>query len=256
VRRGAIAASVLREFLIALQFLTIFSIQKTLPFDEVRFGRSAAFFPLVGGLIGGLVWSLDLLLTPVCPPVIRSVLLTAALAICSRGLHLDGLADSADGFFGGRDRQHCLDIMKDSRIGTFGVVALAGVLLLKVRAFDLLAGETRIPALVLAPVLSRWAQVGMAFRSRPARDEGLGALLVRNVHRRELLWASTSALVVTLLLTGSAGLWLCVVVVAMTLALTHASHQRLGGVTGDTCGATGELVETFVLCWWTCEILR
>ena len=252
MQRGAIAASVLREFLIALQFLTIFSIRKTVPFDEVGFGRSAAFFPLVGGLIGGLVWSLDLLLTPICPPMIRSVLLTAALAVCSRGLHLDGLADSADGFFGGRDRQHCLDIMKDSRIGTFGALALVGVLLLKVRALDLLAGEPRTTALVLAPLLSRWAHVGMTFRSCPARKEGLGALLVRNVHRRELLWASTSALVVTILLAGSVGLWLCVVVVGTTRALAYASHQRLGGVTGDTYGATGELVETVVLCWWAC----
>ena len=250
MRRGAIAASVFREFLIAFQFLTIFSIRKTLPFDEVGFGRSAAFFPLVGGIIGGLVWSLDLLLPLVCPPAIRSVLLTAALAIFSRGLHLDGLADSADGFFGGRDRQHCLDIMKDSRIGTFGVLALAGVLLLKVRALDLLVGETRIHALLLAPVLSRWSHVALAFRSCPARGEGLGTLLVRHVHWREVLWASTSALVVTLLLTGSTGVLLFVVIAGITRALTHAYHQRLGGVTGDTFGATGELVETFVLCWW------
>jgi adenosylcobinamide-GDP ribazoletransferase len=245
---------VFREFLIAFQFLTIFSIRKTLPFDEVGFGRSAAFFPLIGGIIGGFVWSLDLILTPVCPPVIRSVLLTAALAIVSRGLHLDGLADSADGFFGGRDRQHCLDIMKDSRIGTFGVLALTGVLLLKVRTLDLLVGETRIDALLLAPVLSRWSHVGMAFHSCPARDEGLGALLVRNVHLRELLWASTIALVVTLLLTGSAGVLLFIVIAGLTRAFTHVCHQRLGGVTGDTFGTTGEIAETVVLCWWVCWV--
>ena len=241
-----------REFLIALQFLTIFTIRKTLLFDEVGFGRSAAFFPLIGGIIGGLVWSLDLILTPVCPTVIRSILLTAALAVFSRGLHLDGLADSADGFFGGRDRQHCLDIMKDSRIGTFGVLALTGVLLLKVRALDLLVGETRIHALLLAPVLSRWSHVGMAVRSSPARDEGLGALLVRNVHLRELLWASTIALVITLLLTGSAGVLLFIVIAGLTRAFRHVCHQRLGGVTGDTFGTTGEIVETVVLCWWVC----
>ena len=225
-----------------------------MPFDEVGFGRSAAFFPLVGGLIGGLTWSLDLLLTPVCPAVIRSIVVIATLAIFSRGLHLDGLADSADGFFGGRDRQHCLDIMKDSRIGTFGVLALAGVLLLKVRALDLLVGEPRIHALLLAPVLSRWSHVALAFRSCPARDEGLGMLLVRHVHWREVLWASTSGLVVTLLLTGSAGVVLFVVIAGITRALTHAYHQRLGGVTGDTFGATGELVETFALCWWVCRV--
>lgn len=243
-----------REFVIALQFLTIFSVRKTLPFDEMGFGRSAAFFPLVGVLIGGLVWGLDLLLISVCPVTLRSVIVTTALAILSRGLHLDGLADSADGVFGGRDRQHRLDIMKDSRIGTFGVLALAAVLLLKVRALDLLADETRMHALVLAPLLSRWAQVGMAVCSRPARDEGLGTLLVHNVHPRELLWASAFSLAVTFLLAGIIGLLLFVVTAGITLALTHACHQRLGGVTGDTFGAAGEIVETFVLCWWACRV--
>lgn len=239
-----------REFLIAFQFLTVITIRKTLPFDEVAFGRSAAFFPLVGGIIGGVVWGLDLMASSLVPSALLSVVLTAALAILSRGLHLDGLADSADGFFGGRDRQHCLDIMKDSRIGTFGVLALTGVLLLKVRALDLLVGEMRTHALFLAPLLSRWALVGMAFRSRPSRDEGLGALLVRNVHGRELLWASTLTLVVTTIMGGSAGLLLFAVITGITVGVTGYCHHRLGGVTGDTFGAIGELVETVALCWY------
>ena len=238
------------ELLSALQFLTVITIRKTLPFDEVTFGRSAAFFPLVGGIIGGLVWCLDLMLSQLFPPVLLSVVLTAALAILSRGLHLDGLADSADGFFGGRDRQHCLDIMKDSRIGTFGVLALTGVLLLKVRALDLLAGEMRTHALFLAPLLSRWALVGMAFHSRPARDEGLGALLVRNVRGRELLWASAFSLVVTTVVGGCVGLLLFAVITGITVGVTRYCRHRLGGVTGDTFGAIGELVETVALCWY------
>jgi adenosylcobinamide-GDP ribazoletransferase len=241
---------VLNELLLALQFLTVLTIRKTLPFDEVAFGRSAAFFPLVGGIIGGVVWGLDHLLSPLFPPVLLSVVLTAALAILSRGLHLDGLADSADGFFGGRDRQHCLDIMKDSRIGTFGVLALIGVLLLKVRALDMLVGEMRTHALFLAPLLSRWALVGMAFVSRSARDEGLGALLVRNVHRRELLGASAFALVVTTIVGGHVGLLLFAVLTGILVGVTRYCHLRLGGVTGDTFGAIGELVETTVLCWY------
>ena len=239
-----------RELLIALQFLTVITIRKTLPFNEVAFGRSAAFFPLVGGILGGIVWGLDRILSLLIPSTLLSVVLMAALAILSRGLHLDGLADSADGFFGGRDRQHCLDIMKDSHIGTFGVLALTGVLLLKVRALDLLVGEVRAHALFLAPLLSRWALVGMAFRSRPARDEGLGALLVRNVYGRELLWASTFAFVVTTIVGGRAGLLLFAVITGITVGVTRYCHHRLGGVTGDTCGAIGELVETVALCWY------
>jgi adenosylcobinamide-GDP ribazoletransferase len=225
------------EFLIAFQFLTVITVRKTLPFDEVAFGRSAAFFPLVGGIMGGIVWALDRILSPFVPPTLLSVVLTMMLAILSRGLHLDGLADSADGFFGGRDRQHCLDIMKDSRIGTFGALALTGV-----------------HALFLAPLLSRWALVRMAFHAHPARDEGLGALLVRNVHGRELLWASAFTVVVTTLVAGSAGFLLFIVILGVTVSVSGYCHHRLGGVTGDTLGAIGELVETIVLCWYVARL--
>jgi adenosylcobinamide-GDP ribazoletransferase len=242
------------EFLIAFQFLTVITVRKTLPFDEVAFGRSAAFFPLVGGIMGGIVWALDRILSPFVPPTLLSVVLTMMLAILSRGLHLDGLADSADGFFGGRDRQHCLDIMKDSRIGTFGALALTGVLLLKVRALDLLVGEMRVHALFLAPLLSRWALVRMAFHAHPARDEGLGALLVPNVHGRELLWASAFTVVVTTLVAGSVGLLLFIVILGVTVSVSGYCHHRLGGVTGDTLGAIGELVETIVLCWYVARL--
>ena len=171
----------LNEFLLALQFLTIIQIKKTLPFDERSFGRSAAFFPLVGAILGILVWGIDIALQNVCPLALRNLSLVAILAILSRGLHFDGLADSADGLFGSHDREHRLAIMKDSRIGTFGTLALLGVVLFKVRALDLLSGSERNTALLLGPVLSRWAYVVIAYRAVPARQDGLGVLLVRGV---------------------------------------------------------------------------
>ncbi|MBI3303124.1 MAG: adenosylcobinamide-GDP ribazoletransferase, partial [Deltaproteobacteria bacterium] len=121
------------EFLVALQFLTIVRVKKTLPFSEATLGRAGAFFPLVGLLLGAAVWGLDRGLRPFFPAALSSVLLVAALAVLSRGFHLDGLADSADGLLGSRERQRSLAIMKDSTIGTFGALALIVILLLKVR---------------------------------------------------------------------------------------------------------------------------
>ena len=192
----------LNEFLLALQFLTIIQIKKTLPFDERSFGRSAAFFPLVGAILGTLVWGIDIALQNVVPLALRNLILVAVLAILSRGLHFDGLADSADGLFGSHDRERRLAIMKDSRIGTFGTLALLGVVLFKVRALDLLSGSDRNTALLLGPVLSRWAYVVIAYRAIPARQDGLGVLLVRGVVFRELAVASGVALLVTLFIGG------------------------------------------------------
>ena len=238
----------LNEFLLALQFLTIIQVKKTVPFDDRSFGRSAAFFPLVGALLGALVWGIDIALQNVCPLALRNLILVAVLAILSRGLHFDGLADSADGLFGSHDRERRLAIMKDSRIGTFGTLALLGVVLFKVRALDLLSGSDRSAALFLGPVLSRWTCVVVAYRAVPARQDGLGVLLVKGVVFRELAVASGIALLVTLLTGGGNGLVALALALVLALGIMHYCTARLGGVTGDTFGAVGEMVETATFC--------
>jgi adenosylcobinamide-GDP ribazoletransferase len=236
------------EFLIALQFLTIIRVKRTLPFGETDLGRAGVFFPIVGLLVGGVLWSLDRGLRLFFPPVLSSVFLVVTLAILSRGFHLDGLADSADGLFGSSERQRCLEIMKDSAIGTFGALAVVVVFLLKVRSLDLLQGGYRSMALLLGPMLGRWACVVMAYTSRPARVEGLGALFVRGTQFREFGLASVITLVVVFSLMEILGLVVFVPLAALILSFTLYCNRRLGGVTGDTLGALGELVETAVWC--------
>jgi adenosylcobinamide-GDP ribazoletransferase len=245
---------VLTEFLIALQFLTIIRLKETLPFDDSALGRSAIFFPLVGLLIGSITWGLDRGLRSFCPIGLRNILVVAALAILSRGLHLDGLADSADGLLGSSERQRSLAIMKDSVIGTFGALALIGVLLLKLRALDLLFGEARASALLVGPMLSRWASVAMAYYSHPARTEGLGATFITGVSIREYGWASGFSLLVIIILTGGSGLALVALISGFTFVATRYCSHRLGGGTGDTLGAIGELVETTTFCFFVLAV--
>lgn len=244
----AIALGVLREFLLALQFLMIIPIKPTLPFDRYAFGHSAAFFPLVGALIGAIVWGTDCALALICPPSLQSLMVVALLTILSRGLHTDGLADSADGLFGGHDPERRLAIMKDSRIGTFGVLAVLGVVLFKVRALDVSTGDMRTAALFLAPTVSRWAYVVMAYRAVPARPEGLGSLLVNSVFFREFVIATGVTLSVSILCGGIPGLLAMLLTLLWTLAMISYCTARLGGVTGDTFGAVGEVAETATLC--------
>jgi len=239
---------VLIEFLVALQFLTVVRLKKTLPFSETTLGRAGAFFPLVGLLLGVAVWSLDRSLSPFVPAPLSSVFLVAVLAVLSGGFHLDGLADSADGLLGSGERQRSLEIMKDSAIGTFGALALIAVVLLKVRSLDLLQGGYRGVALLLGPMLSRWACVVMAYSSRPARTEGLGTMFVRGTQFREFGLASVFTLAVVFSLMEVLGLLVFVPLAALILGFTLYCNRRLGGVTGDTLGALGELVETAALC--------
>ena len=236
------------EFLVALQFLTIVRVKKVLPFDEITLGRAGVFFPLVGFLIGAVVWGLDCGLRLFLPTTLLSLVLVATLAVLSRGLHLDGLADSADGLLGSGERQRSLEIMKDSAIGTFGALAVIAILLLKVRSLDLLQEGYRSLALLLGPMLSRWACVVMAYTSRPARLEGLGAMFVRGTQFREFSLASVFTLAVVFSLMEIVGLALFVPLAGLILGFTLYCNRRLGGVTGDTLGALGELVETAVLC--------
>ena len=237
----------LTNFLTALQLLTIIRIKKDLPFEETAIGRSAIFFPLIGLLIGALVWGADRVLRPVFPTTILSIILVGLLAALSRGFHLDGVADSADGLFGSRSPA----IMKDgthATLGTCGVLALFFILMFKVRALDLLLGGYRDIALLLGPMLGRWACVVMAYSSRPARDEGLGTLFVHGVQFNEFALSSLIALGVLFTLIEIVGIALVLPLGGLIIGFTLFCNRRLGGVTGENWAAVGELVETAALC--------
>ncbi len=234
------------EFLIALQFLTVFRLHPYLPFTPELLGRSGVFFPVVGLMLGGVLWLCDSGLF-FLPRPLRSLLLVILLAVLSRGLHLDGLADTADGLWGSAERQKSLEIMRDSAVGTFGVLAVFSVLLLKLYSLELLEGGYRRAALLLAPMLGRWSLVVMAYSSRPARTEGLGCQFVREVKFREFALASVMTLALTFALMEVLGLLLFVPVASLILLFVLYCHRRLGGVTGDTLGALAEMVETWTL---------
>jgi adenosylcobinamide-GDP ribazoletransferase len=239
---------VLTEFFVAMQFLTIVRMRNSLPFDDETLGRAGAFFPAVGLLIGGAAWGLAQCLFTFFPPSLSTIFVVAALVVLSRGLHLDGLADSADGLFGGSDPQRRLAIMKDSRIGVFGALALFGIVLLKVRALDLLLNGGRTTALLIGPIFGRWACVVMAYSAPPAREEGLGAFFIQGVQFRELALASLFTLVVGFFLTGALTFVLFGTLTVVALGVTRYCTRRLGGVTGDTLGAVSEVVETAAFC--------
>jgi adenosylcobinamide-GDP ribazoletransferase len=166
----------------------------------------------------------------------------------SGGLHLDGLADSADAWLGGfGDREHTLTIMKDPRSGPIAVVTLALVLLLKFAAMVALIEQQHSIGLLLAPVIGRAAMLGLFLHTPYVRQGGLGQALSDHLPRRlsqQVLLAVAIGLVV---FAGGAGVVAVLVASAGYFWLRHMMIRRLGGTTGDTAGAMLELLEMAVL---------
>ncbi|HVC31245.1 MAG TPA: adenosylcobinamide-GDP ribazoletransferase [Steroidobacteraceae bacterium] len=247
-RRGRAAGGLgLTTLLAAIEFLTPLQLRRGHELDPAAIGRCSAFFPTVGLLLGLVLEGLDRGLSHVLPPAAEDAILVAALVLLSGGLHLDGLADSADGLFGGRTRERRLEIMRDSRIGSFGALALGLVLLLQWSALLGLASPWRTPALLLFPALGRCVMPVVICALPYARPEGLGVLFRRYIWPWPVPVAVASSLVLAVLLFGAGGVILVGAAVLFALLLGMAMAARLGGLTGDTYGALCELTQILVL---------
>jgi adenosylcobinamide-GDP ribazoletransferase len=234
---------------LALTFLTKLPWPWRGPADETALARSMFWFPWVGALLGLGFWVAWAGLQKMLPaPAAAAVLLTLTVWVTG-GLHLDGLADTADGLGGGRTPEEALSIMKDSRVGAFGVISLILGLVLKFSLFLSLATQTRATgALLLFPIISRWSMVLLAYLSPYARAEGgLGQAMTLGVSPRVLTGASLSAGGLALLILGAPGLGLIIAAGALVWLGSLYFHHRLRGITGDILGAANEVVEVLVL---------
>lgn len=238
-------AGAVRRFLAALQFLTVIPVPTA--FEPEEIGRSVPFFPLVGLAIGIAIACLDVVVLRAMPRPVEAVLLVVLLAAASGGLHLDGLADTADGFLSSRPKERILEIMRDSRIGTMGVLGLFFVLGLKAAALGTLSGPATLGAIILAPLAGRCMLV-LAMGTIPsARPEGLASVFLAHWKPWHAAWAVGFLGVVSLILFGWRGIVYATVAVAVTLALNLYAHRKIGGITGDTLGAACECAEAGLL---------
>jgi len=247
---------------LALQFLTVLPVrmpQRGAGAAAPDMGRALAWFPLVGALVGLAQLALDAALAPFFPLAVRDVALLALAALLTGLLHLDGFIDCCDALLGSRSVERRLAILRDSRVGAYGVAGGALLLLGRYAALGALAGGPRALALVLAPLVGRWAMVLAVARYPYVRPAGAGAPFRGGGGGRLVaatLWAL--ALVAGLspwLLAGrpalgalALGLLLGLVALNVVLLWCRWAAARLGGgLTGDTYGALNELVELAAL---------
>lgn len=234
-------------FWIALQFLSSLPISLPGMPQPRALGRSLLYYPLVGLLFGVLLWGLNALLAGT-PSLLHAALLLTAWVLLSGGLHLDGLADSADAWLGGfGDRERTLTIMKDPRSGPIAVVALVLVLLLKFCALLALIEQQHSVALLIVPLIGRSALLGVFLTTPYVRAGGLGQALADHLPRKAGWWVLGLSAVACVLLAGLAGLWALGLAAAGLVWLRQLMMRRLGGTTGDTAGALLELLEVGML---------
>ena len=234
----------INALLVAIGFLTRIPVPSRVFEDADAQRNSLVWYPAVGLLLGIILLMLAGLLHS-APPLLLAALVLTAWVLLTGGLHLDGLADTADAWVGGiGDRERTLQIMKDPRSGPAGVTAVVLVLLLKFAALASLSTDSW-PLLWLAPLLAR-ASLTAAFLGLPyVRSGGLGSALAdapRGACALSLLVTSVLSL-----LAGWSGVFALVVTAAIWLLWRRACRQRLGGFTGDTAGALAEVIEVAVL---------
>ena len=246
----------LRSVLIAVQFLTCLPIRLEPPPVGREIGLSLFWYPAVGLLLGLLIWATAILLSPLATPLAAAIVL-AVWVSCTGALHLDGLADTADAWVGGRgNRERTLAIMKDPYSGPVAVVAVVCLLLLKFAALSALRDARGTASwsdlhfacgCILPPLLARTA-VPLLFAHTPyARAQGLGADLARYQSRAGGRWVTALTGLTVIVVFGRYGLVATAAAAVVYLIMRRAFIRRLGGVTGDGVGAMIEVIEALCL---------
>ncbi|WP_409306205.1 adenosylcobinamide-GDP ribazoletransferase [Pectobacterium sp. B1J-3] len=242
----------LRLFLATLQFMTRIPVPErwTQGLVMSQYARGVVYFPLIGLIVGGIAGGVFTLLAPWCGLPLAALAYVLTLALITGAFHLDGLADTCDGVFSACKRERMLEIMRDSRLGTNGGLALIFIVVAKVLVVSELAqrGVSMLAVLSAASVVGRTAIVLLMYRQHYAREgQGLGNVYIGQVGK----WATGGTLLIGALLTGGLGYDKALLALIITLATVWLMgmylRRRLGGQTGDTLGASVEIGELVFL---------
>jgi adenosylcobinamide-GDP ribazoletransferase len=231
-------------FFTAIQFLTIFPIPHYKPKVE-KWGESLSYFPLVGLVLGGILFGFHYGLSFIVPDAVESVLLITILVIMTGAHHIDGMVDTFDGVVAGKSREQRLAIMSDSKVGTFGIVS--AVLLLTLKYVSLPSVPAMLPALLLMPALSRWTMVAALFFFPYAKNTGTGTPFKQGARWYRLVIATIIAMAISYLLLNWQGLVVMAALLLIVSGIALYFRSLFGGLTGDNYGAINELAEVLVL---------
>jgi adenosylcobinamide-GDP ribazoletransferase len=238
----------MRTLLGAISFLTIIPVRV----NVAPPGRAAALFPLVGAMLGAAGAFIYYNAARAIPTSLAALLTVAFWTVISGIMHEDGLADVADALRAGRTQEKMLAILKDSRIGTFGAVAIVLSFLVRSRAVEQFADTQLLQVFITVQAVPRAAMVALAWVSRPV-GAGLGLAFASTLTTPTALFAIAQGIAAAFLCGPRPG----IVIVAGSYAVIRAArwyfYRRIGGVNGDCLGATEQILEIFILVLFTCR---
>ncbi len=235
----------MRSLLAAVAFLTRFPVPGAAHIEAGHVARSAGWFPLVGVLLGGIYAGAAALLRPHLPVGVVAVLLVLLDVLFTGALHFDALADTADGFGGGKSREDVLRIMRDHSIGSYGGAALVLAMTLKMAAMAALLGQSQwASGLILTPALGRWSILPLTASLPYARPTDS---VITEMGKRPLLWG-TGLVALALLAATSVRAWIALgAVLIVSAGFGWYCRRRIAGITGDMLGANLQLCECMTL---------
>jgi adenosylcobinamide-GDP ribazoletransferase len=234
------------ELLVAFQFLTRLPVSR-ISHQSDSLSRSTKFFPLIGLVVGLGASVLQHLLAPHLNRALVALLILIYLVLITGGLHEDGLADTVDAFGGGWNREQILTILRDSRIGSFGALALVLSVLARFLLLSILPVNRFTAFVVSAHVLCRWTTLPLSCFLRPAREnDGQGARVAQKISPVSFLLGTMLSFAIVFYLMRSE-FWIPVLVAFVIAALSGLYYfRRIGGITGDCFGATNQITEIAV----------
>lgn len=238
----------LKRFILMLQFFTSLPIKIQLKVEDEDFGKGLAFAPLVGLFIGLILSAVFYGLIQIFNENVSIVLVIITYIILTGGIHLDGLGDTFDGLFSNRPRERMLEIMRDSRVGTNAVLAVASLLLLNTTALISIEPDMVPAVLMLMPVAGRTGSVVGAGISKYARSgEGLGKSFIDHCGFNQIVLGILLHFTIFISLLGIPGAIHAAALLVFTIVQVKFFSRKIGGTTGDILGAVCELNQTFFL---------
>jgi adenosylcobinamide-GDP ribazoletransferase len=237
----------MKDFLIALQFLTIIPL-KINHINEKKISNSMIYFPVVGLLLGLVLAGVNNLLYNLnFQQLSINIILVISLTFLTGGLHLDGLADTADAFLSRRNKEEMLKIMHDSHIGVMGVLSLVSIVLLKIALLSSLSIPLKTISLLLMCILSRWALVLSIALFPYARQEGKAKIFIQGINLKIFILSTVITIICAIAAWGIKGLLILLIATVCVYITGKFINKKIGGITGDTLGAINELAEVIVL---------
>ncbi len=239
------------SFLLAIQFLTILPLGAK-KFSQANLARALIYFPVVGLFLGAILAGLNICLSSLGISALAvNIILVIVLVMLTRGIHLDGLADTADAFLSAKGKKEMLEIMRDPHIGVMGVLSLISIILLKIGLLSSVGAAVKPSALMLMCILGRWSAVLSIYSFPYARQEGKAKLFIEGMTLKIFIISSIMVILCAYIALNIAGLVVLLIISGCAYIIGRFICKKIDGMTGDTLGAVIELTEVitlFVVC--------